>query len=634
MAQKREREIDSLQHIIETSKAPSLRAIAHSDLAWLIITSDAIAAKKHIDSAYLLHEKLEDKNGIALANYRYGVLYRLSGEYNKAIQFIDKSIVHTESSKDTLKTANGYYQKGVINSMQGNNENSLKELYTTLSLYEAIEYDEGIGFTLNSIGIVYNDLKKYPDAISSYQKAIQIHEKLNDINNLANSYNNLGEIHITQKNYDLALEYFYKTMEINIETDNQWGISINNLNVGSVFINKELYHEALPYLNKAYEIQKKYNYKKEIAGTLSKLGIAYLNLGNYHKSEILLLEGLENAIGSKGATADLHFQLSEVYQKINRPKQSLLHYKKYIVYKDSIFEEEGIKNINTLQIQYETEKKDKEIAENKVELSHNQSILNKKNYQLIYAMIGIGIALLTSFGLWLFFKQRQKLKDIKIQKLQQDQEITKLEALIEGEEKERKRLAQDLHDGINGDLSAIKYQLSSISPENLQKDDQEAFDKAIGMIDHSCQQVRQISHNLSPITIRDFGLITSIEHYCSKVSGLNPLKINFQYFGNEISLPENIETNIYRIVQELINNIIKHAEATKAVVQINHHKENLFITVEDNGKGFDKNISKQGIGLKNIASRIELLNAQLEEDHHDEGTTFNINIDLLKFQIS
>ena len=233
-----------------------------------------------------------------------------------------------------------------------------------------------------------------------------------------------------------------------------------------------------------------------------------------------------------------------------------------------------------------------------------------------------------SLGIWYFFRQKQRIKNREIITLQQQKEISKLEALMDGEEKERIRIAQDLHDGINGDLSSIKFQLSSIDSKSLSTENKTLFNKVIGMIDYSCDQVRNISHNLSPTTINDFGLITSLKNYCSKLEGIHPIKINFQHFGNDVMLSKSIETVIYRIVQELVNNIIKHAKATQALVQINSFEDNLFITVEDNGKGFENIAKTSGIGLKNIESRIAFLNATLDEEHNSNGTTFTINIDL------
>ena len=268
------------------------------------------------------------------------------------------------------------------------------------------------------------------------------------------------------------------------------------------------------------------------------------------------------------------------------------------------------------------------INENQL-LKQELELIKSQRGKQIYLVSSL-ILILLSFWIWYFFKQKHKFKNKEILSLQQQKEITKLQAFIEGEEKERSRLAQDLHDGINGDLSSVKFQLSSLETSNLSSQNKLILDKAIGMLDYSCDNVRTISHNLSPTSIHDFGLINTVKNYCTKLEQLYPIKINFQHFGTEIKLHENIETVIYRIIQELVNNIIKHADASEALVQINSHENSLFIVIEDNGKGFDDSKENTGIGLKNIASRIAYLNATLETELSKNGTTFTINIDLNK----
>ena len=212
----------------------------------------------------------------------------------------------------------------------------------------------------------------------------------------------------------------------------------------------------------------------------------------------------------------------------------------------------------------------------------------------------------------------------------QNREIAKLEALIDGEEKERRRIAQELHDGLNGDLSAIKYRLSTLEESGLSAIDSENLTKVIDMIDESCAQVRSISHNLMPSSILDYGLIETIREYCIKINTSNTFKIDFQFFGNYIGLSKKSETVIYRIIQELVTNILKHSKATEAMIQFNYREDELFITVEDNGIGFDKKSISSGIGHKNIKTRIEFLNAQLDVESSSAGTSFTISIDLNK----
>jgi signal transduction histidine kinase len=185
-----------------------------------------------------------------------------------------------------------------------------------------------------------------------------------------------------------------------------------------------------------------------------------------------------------------------------------------------------------------------------------------------------------------------------------------------------------LHDGLNGDLSAIKYRLSTLEESGLSAIDTENLTKVINMINESCAQVRSISHNLMPSSILDYGLIESVKEYCVKINNSDSFKIEFQTFGNYVSLSKKTETVIYRIIQELVTNILKHSKATEAMIQFNYREDELFITVEDNGIGFDKNAISKGIGHKNIQTRIDFLNAQLDVESSSAGTSYTISIDL------
>lgn len=206
-------------------------------------------------------------------------------------------------------------------------------------------------------------------------------------------------------------------------------------------------------------------------------------------------------------------------------------------------------------------------------------------------------------------------------------EITKLNALIEGEEKERNRIAQDLHDGINGDLSAIKFQLMAFKNQLTNDVGKENLDKSIAMIDTTCEQVRTISHNLTPYTISQYGLSVALEQFCNKMNHAVVL-IDYQWFGEELVLPKNMETGLYRIVQELVQNAIKHAKAKEILVYCNNLGEFLNITIEDDGVGFDENKQTKGIGLINIEKRVNYLNAKMEIESSNQGTTILISIPL------
>lgn len=323
-------------------------------------------------------------------------------------------------------------------------------------------------------------------------------------------------------------------------------------------------------------------------------------------------------------------RLSTIYYKTEQHQKAYQLLEQSYDLKDSVINDNHIKETTLLQTKFETEKKDKSIAEQQIQLKQQELdlIKSKKEKQLYF--IGFIALIVVSIGIWYFFKQRQNIKNKEILALKQQQEINTLEALMDGEEKERRRIAQELHDGLNGDLSAIKYRLSTLEEAGLSPIDADNLNRVIDMIDESCTQVRNISHNLMPTSILEYGLIETIKEYCFKINSSRKIKIDFQYFGNYIALTKKNETVIYRIIQEMVTNILKHSKATEAMIQFNYREEELFITVEDNGIGFDKSSITEGIGHKNIKTRVAFLNAQLDSNSSNLGTSYTLSIDLNK----
>lgn len=230
--------------------------------------------------------------------------------------------------------------------------------------------------------------------------------------------------------------------------------------------------------------------------------------------------------------------------------------------------------------------------------------------------------LLGSILLWFTFRQRQKRMQQQLVAIEREQEVRTLESLMEGEEKERLRIAKELHDGVNGDLSAIKFKLLSLLEMN-----NSVINEAVTMIDNSCEQVRTISHNLVPPSLKDFNLVEAVDEYCQSMNLIHKPEIHFQQVGNEIRLDKKQEANLFRIVQELVTNSIKHAEAKEINVQLSNLENILQLTVEDNGKGFDpKTVKSDGIGMQNVQSRVDYLNATMDFVSNEKGTSYTIAI--------
>lgn len=586
-------------------------------------------ALKLYKKAYLKSKKSNYKIGIIKSLQYSGIVHSDLANYDSAIYYYNKALPISIDANYKRGIGGLYINLGNAYQYKGEFGKVINNYIEGIKIFEKTKDSSRLGMSYENLAAFYNSIKNKEKELEYLNKALKVIPKI-DKERLAYAYGDLGLANMKFKKFNTAFKNFSKADSITKTLKNTRLKYFAQRNFGTYYFETKDYHKSITHYKKALtfinEIHDNY-YKNDLIlelGTSYAFNKDYTNALNYLE-EALKVSKTENTIEIQ---VKAHAKLAQIHEALNNTKQAYFHLKQNTQLKDSLLNVNHLKQINLLEKQYQSEKKDREIAENKSFLEHKQLELTKNKNNLILALISGFILLLLVLGLWLFFTQRQKLKNAEISKLEQERDITKLQALIEGEEKERIRIAQDLHDGINGDLSSIKFQLSSIDIEALSTENKNLFNKAVSMIDDSCDQVRNISHNLSPTAIVDFGLVNSVKNYCSKLEQFHPIKINFQHFGNNIKLPKNIETVIYRIIQELTNNIIKHANATEALVQINSHENNIFITVEDNGTGFNQNTKNTGIGLKNIASRIAFLNATLDEEHNPNGTTFSINVDL------
>jgi len=621
-------EIDSLKTVTKTAEKEIDRAFAYQRLAWLHILKDAKVAVAYNDTAHAKYIVLKDENGIAQTNYKYGVIYRYTGDYKLAHQRLDLYKKFAVKEKDSFGLGDVAYQKGVVYSLQGDYENSLRAYYETLRWYELKKDSASYGFTWNSIGLVQKNLKRYADALESFEKAQTFNLMFDEKADVADAYNSMASIYFLQKQYAIAENLHEQSLALDLEIDNQWGVATNYFNMGNIQKAKGNRELALSYYKKAAEIQKANNYTKELVETQIGLAELYNESGEYKKAEKVLAIVLPMALQAKESLKSIHRLQAQVSERLGDYKNALYHSKKYNEVNDAILNEESLKQINLLSQRYEAKKKEEEIAVQQLQLNEQENELERKDQQFKWAMVGIVALLLLLLGSWVIYTQRQKRKAQQLIAFQRKSEIETLESLIQGEEKERLRIAQELHDGLNGDLSAIKYKLNSL----LQSNDV-VVKEAILMLDKSCEQVRTISHNLVPPALEKFDLRTAASDYCFRMNTSHKPEISFQYLGNSLSLSKKVEINLYRIIQELVTNSIKHANATEIHIQLSASDDTIHLTVEDNGSGFNTSKTQHlGIGLKNVKSRVAYLNGELDVISNLEGTSISILIDKSNLQ--
>jgi len=300
----------------------------------------------------------------------------------------------------------------------------------------------------------------------------------------------------------------------------------------------------------------------------------------------------------------------------------------YLHLKDSLVIAINAKHVEELALKYETAAKNAQLSEMEVKTSERTAQRN-------YAIILSGFLLSIGFFLWrraklkrLKIETENKLQAEKINSLEKEKRILSLTSMIEGQEAERTRIAQDLHDGLGGLLSSVRNHFSLIEEEVKKVDNLNVYDRTNEMIDQACKEVRRISHNLMPAGLQLNGLVSTLAQYCDDIDKSKKISIQFEHAGlDDQRLDERKKVFIYRIVQEAVSNVLKHADAKTTLVQFGIYEKEVSLIIEDDGRGFVTDDSNDGIGLHSIKSRVDNLDGQIDIDSRvGEGTTITINI--------
>ena len=312
--------------------------------------------------------------------------------------------------------------------------------------------------------------------------------------------------------------------------------------------------------------------------------------------------------------------LSEAYENTGDYKNATVYLKKFMMLKDSFHLDEKNQMAYFLDLEYQTSEKDKTIVQKELAIAQKENALKAKNFWIL-GITALFIILLLS-AILLNKNNRQK-----IRLLNQQIEINHLQDIISGEEKERSRLAKELHDGIGGSLAALKMQLQTIERQHKEADTHLQFKSAIQMLSDTSAELRKTAHNLMPDILKTEGLFNAVKLFCNRISSPDKTAIECIVIGDLPVLSAGFELSVYRIIQELVQNIIKHANASEALVQISCMNRILDITVEDNGIGLpaDKANSSTGIGMESIKQRITKLNGTFDiQSALGQGTSINI----------
>lgn len=502
-----------------------------------------------------------------------GSQYILEGNFAEALKIYYKLLDIGKETKNDQLMASSFGNLGEVNRLMGNYEKGLEFFIECLNIKKRSGDKKNIANCYNNIGLIYAAKNDFDKAIENHKTALTIRMEIKDSAGIASSFTNIGIIHDYKGNYAEALKNYSEGLEMNLEIKNKKGASICYNNIGQLHLGMKNFQIAYEYLNLSLM-------------TGREIGYSEIVLGSY-----IALSHLDSITGNwKGA-----------YE----------HHKLFSDMEDSLHTAEAGKQIAEMQTRYETEKKENEnkilVRENKLK---DMEISRQKTQK--YAWVAaVFLMALISFLVY----NRYKLKQEKIMNEELlKQEKLRIRAMVQAQEQERKRIAEELHDGIGQMLSATKLNVSALENNN-QTEFQIPYRNAMELIEGSFRELRNISRNIMPELLVKRGLIPAIKDLADKLTS-TALKI-FVKSDEPENLPDiNANIHLYRILQELLNNIVKYAGATEVHIHLKKNEDGLTLTVEDNGRGFDSDILKtsRGNGWNNIRSRLEILNAKIKID--------------------
>lgn len=525
--------------------------------------------------------------------------------------------------------------------------------------------------TLNLLGSIYEKTGLYVNALSTHYQSLELQKNKNNKLGMANSYHNLAHIYLEGKRYDKAHLYYKNALEtyqqLSVDAldsvEKEINIAKIKLSLGNYFILQNDSVNALKNLEEALKVFTKYDRKENIAQTLGIIGNLYFSHNNYEKASRYYKQSLKISKTQSFKTGIIseNLNLGKIYyfkdslslsiacfktslwvaQQIGSKRQIAeaadLLYSIYKQYADSV---EQTKKYATVLFRNRKHLPNDDMQDSLIQMSVKHEVTLEKNEEIALekykrkvrtGFLSAILVVVIAIALFVYFKNKETQRKEYEKKLAKEQAL-RFKEVVEAIEGERKRIAIDLHDSLGQMLSTTKLYLSGLEEmvEDKADDDKELYSNTITLLDESCGELRNISFNIMPSSFIKYGLIVAIEELVGKINDSKQISAVFKNKGiSDKLLSENAEIIVYRIVQETLNNIIKHAKASKATVVFSRINNYIGLSIRDDGIGMDnfEQYKYKGLGWKSIFTRVLILDGIIDVSTSlGKGTSIEILI--------
>ncbi len=507
--------------------------------------------------------------------------------------------------------------------------------YESLKLYEQRKSTDTSLLLMiygNLGGLWIND-KQYDLALKYLARAYTIVQALKDDTKKGEVYCNLAEAYGGKRMYDSAIYYGKQALTYSKKANNTYLEKYTAYEVGSFYLQKGQPNTAIDYFENALATDNLPVYLKILAN--NSMAKAYHQLKKYKTAEEYYLNvlNLNDVSNYRSDLAETYNDLASLYADTKNYKDALKYKNLSSGIKDSALNAEKIKATSQMEVKFRMSEKDKELVKNQLLLTQQELKLKQKNI-LFGSLLG-GIILLSALSIMIYIgaKRRRRLQLTQIAGMQKEQVIAQLKAKIAGGEEERIRIARELHDGIMVQFSSVKMNLSTLLSSTTDPQEKRSIHSIVDQLDSATRELRKSAHNLMPDMLLEEGLTEAVHYFLGGIRQASGIEIEFQQYGDAPDISPEYSLMLYRIIQELAQNTIKHSRATHLLIQLNYSEHALTLTVEDNGVGFKSEEKTGGIGLKNIRSRVLSLYGNMEiSSQPGVGTTIYIEFEMQHFK--
>ncbi|HAT64344.1 MAG TPA: hypothetical protein DCS66_07045 [Flavobacteriaceae bacterium] len=631
IAQTSSKEIDSLLHISKTAN-DSTRLRIYNKAAFFYIFNDSDKAKDYLKNA--IKESIDKNYSFSQAELTntYGIYFDVSGQQDSAKYYFENALKISKLHNFQGITAMITNNLGMFNWNKGDYQEALKYFFSAIELNDnAPEVNQNKGAVyLNNIGLIYQEMGQFDKALNYHRKSLEIREKEKMFNEIPASLNNIA-INLKEKGDYLEAEKVAKEAIQKAKIANSMQYYFSSLNtLANIYIKQGKYHQAIPLqkqiiigrdslnvdrtasLAPIASILESYNYSNKPSEALP-----YIEKG---KDLIKEFPDLRNDLVGFYASA------AQVFYRLQNNKEGDNYLKLSLAIKDSIFSSENAKSLATLETKYNVAQQQRDLAETRANLAETELEVERKN-KFIYGTLAFGLVL----GLlgYLFYNQ-QKLKN---NQLRREAELKEALAKIETQNKlqeQRLRISRDLHDNIGAQLTFVTSSVDNLKYGLTDKDDK-VSDKLTSISAFTTQTIYELrdtiwAMNKEKISIED--LQARISNFIDK-AGVADTKVKFIFqvadnISNEFMLPSIKGMNVYRIIQEGVNNALKYAEAQSIIVSLSEKDNQFELSILDDGKGFDLKNTEMGNGLNNIKKRSRDLGGTVYFNSNNKGTKITL----------